>query len=229
MAETTTSGAQSFPTATITVVASGTTGFATSGTVYVFNASGIQTVAYTGTTTNTFTGCTGGTGAIASGSGVLQSTEQNTTSYLDGEKQITSAIATGFIATKTGTYLYQNSMTSTDQLTATIFGEKKVTQASGTGFIGTKTGSYNTQIGFDYPNDRGTDFSSSSMDKSPIPSPLPLASGALTKYYKMVGYYVTGATYEDFISIGAPSASTAVNPNTGHTLINCYVSTFWQQ
>jgi hypothetical protein len=55
------------------------------------------------------------------------------------------------------------------------------------------------------------------------------SSGSLTSYYKMVGFYITGSTYEEFVSIGAPSASTFTNPNTGHSLINCYVSTFWQQ
>lgn len=63
---TTTSGSHTLPEATITVVS--TAGFANSGRIVV----GGQIVDYTGTTATTFTGCTGGTGAIGNGSAVTQ-------------------------------------------------------------------------------------------------------------------------------------------------------------
>ena len=48
-----------------------------------------------------------------------------------------------------------------------------------------------------------------------------------TKYYKMVGFYVTGSVYESFVVTGSPTAPSVTNPNTGHALINTYVSSFW--
>lgn len=55
------------PQGSISVVS--TTGFPpTGGTLYVRSTSGVQTVTYTGTTgSNTFTGCSGGVGALATG------------------------------------------------------------------------------------------------------------------------------------------------------------------
>lgn len=53
------------PTGTINVAS--TTGFATTGIIFVTTSTGIQTVAYTGTTGTTFTGCTGGTGLMTTG------------------------------------------------------------------------------------------------------------------------------------------------------------------
>lgn len=60
-------GAVTLPTATITV--DDTTGFESSGKIFV----GSQPVTYTGKTGTTFTGCTGGTGTIADNSAVIQS------------------------------------------------------------------------------------------------------------------------------------------------------------
>lgn len=57
------------PQATITVIS--TTGFPTSGVIFVVTAAGTQTVTYTNTTATTFTGCTGGTGAMAVGNPVI--------------------------------------------------------------------------------------------------------------------------------------------------------------
>lgn len=39
------------------------------------------------------------------------------------------------------------------------------------------------------------------------------------RYYKMRGYYATGAAYETWVAIGAPSSS----PPSGHTLTNVQV------
>lgn len=56
------------PTGTINVAS--TTGFATSGTIFVVTTSGVQTVAYTNTTGTSFTGCTGGIGTMNTGNAV---------------------------------------------------------------------------------------------------------------------------------------------------------------
>jgi len=53
---------QSLPQAVINVVS--TTGFASSGTIYVVTSQGAQTVAYTGKSSTSFTGCTGGLGIM---------------------------------------------------------------------------------------------------------------------------------------------------------------------
>jgi Tfp pilus assembly protein PilV len=64
-ASTTTSGSVTLPASTISVAS--TTGFMSSGTIYV----GGQTVTYTGLTGTSFTGCSGGTGTFASGTTAL--------------------------------------------------------------------------------------------------------------------------------------------------------------
>lgn len=64
------SGALALPQATLTVAS--TTGFNSSGTIYVQSSSGIQAVTYTGITPTTFTGCSGGTGNIVNGNTVSQ-------------------------------------------------------------------------------------------------------------------------------------------------------------
>lgn len=54
--------ATTLPQTTLTVPS--TTGFPSSGTIFVFTSTGRQTVTYTGVTATTFTGCAGGTGVI---------------------------------------------------------------------------------------------------------------------------------------------------------------------
>jgi hypothetical protein len=58
---------------------------------------------------------------------------------------------------------------------------------------------------------------------------LPIPQPPTTKYYQMTGYYVTGAVFESFVVTGSPTASSVTNPNTGHMLINTFVSSFWQR
>lgn len=65
------SNGASLPQATINVTS--TTGFPTSGTIYVFTNQGTQTVTYTGVTGTTFTGCTGGSGTMSTGGNVTSS------------------------------------------------------------------------------------------------------------------------------------------------------------
>lgn len=59
------SNGASLPQGTINVAS--TTGFPSSGTIFVTTAAGYQTVTYTGVTGTSFTGCTGGTGAMSTG------------------------------------------------------------------------------------------------------------------------------------------------------------------
>lgn len=49
-------------------------------------------------------------------------------------------------------------------------------------------------------------------------------SGGATTYYKMRGYYVTGAVYETYTVTGSPSSS----PPSGHTLIDVAIVATWQ-
>ncbi len=62
------SNGQSLPQSTINVAS--TTGFASSGNVFVQTSVGWQRVTYTGTTSTSFTGCSGGTGTMSTGNGV---------------------------------------------------------------------------------------------------------------------------------------------------------------
>jgi hypothetical protein len=60
------SNGAALPQATINVVS--TTNFPTSGTITIYNnANAAQTITYTGKTATTFTGCSGGTGTLATG------------------------------------------------------------------------------------------------------------------------------------------------------------------
>jgi len=58
----------SLPQATINVVS--TTTFPTSGTIFVYTSQGTQTVTYTGVTSTSFTGCSGGIGTMSTGNRV---------------------------------------------------------------------------------------------------------------------------------------------------------------
>jgi hypothetical protein len=62
------SNGQSLPQGTINVVS--TAGMPSSGAAFVFTSAGAQMVPYTGLTATTLTGCTGGTGSMATGGDV---------------------------------------------------------------------------------------------------------------------------------------------------------------
>jgi hypothetical protein len=62
------SNGQSLPQSTINVVS--TAGMPSTGAAFVFTVAGAQMVVYTGITSTTLTGCTGGTGAMATGGDV---------------------------------------------------------------------------------------------------------------------------------------------------------------
>lgn len=66
------SNGQSLPQATINVIS--TTGFPTSGTIFVYTSQGTQTVTYTGVSGgNQFTGCAGGAGTMSTGNNITSS------------------------------------------------------------------------------------------------------------------------------------------------------------
>ena len=65
-----TSGSNSVALPQSTINVTSTTNFPTSGSIYVTSNQGIQLVTYTGTTSTTFTGCTGGTGYMATNNAV---------------------------------------------------------------------------------------------------------------------------------------------------------------
>jgi|SRR5579885_664346 len=179
------SNGQTLPQTTINVAS--TTGFAASGSFTISVSGSIQTIAYTGTNAGTqFTGCSGGTGTLATGQGVVQ---------------------------------------STDNSASIEFNSARGTPASG--ILGIPTGASGS---YDVVNMSGgkDDHGSTTVARSGTISLPVTPGGSTTKYYQMVGYYTTGAVYEAFVVTGSPSASTATNPNTGHTLTNCYVASFWQ-
>jgi hypothetical protein len=164
----------------------------------------------------------------------MASVDNGTTVQLTGESKVTPAVgqtgkptqAHGY-GTMLFTALAPNDQSSDRGTTGNFFTETKITPAAGQLGNPTKNaGVYGViPIAANEITDRG--ISSPSTSYPPVSGYT--GTVTLTKYYKMVGYYTTGAVYEEFISVGAPSASSATNPNTGHALVNCYVSTFWQQ
>lgn len=113
------SNAASLPQATINVAS--TTGFSTTGTIFVVTGAGTQTVTYTGTTGTTFTGCTGGTGTMSTGGAVTAAT-------------INVASTTGFATTGTISVV-----TSTGTQTVTYLSTNGTQFLSCTGGTGTMT------------------------------------------------------------------------------------------
>ncbi len=77
------------PQSTINVAS--TTGFATSGNILIQTEQGVQEVAYAGTSSTTFTGCTGGTGTIDTGDVVIPAVTEAT--ILANEPTSTGAYA----------------------------------------------------------------------------------------------------------------------------------------
>jgi hypothetical protein len=79
----------SLPQATINV--EDTSDLPTSGTAYIETSLGVQTVAYTGKTATTLTGCTGGTGVMSTGATVLHLTgdlNQNDPKQIDARNTL---------------------------------------------------------------------------------------------------------------------------------------------
>jgi len=123
------SNAISLPTSTINV--SSTTVFPASGTILVYTDNGVQTVTYTAKTATTFTGCTGGTGAMRTGNGVANNatTLPQTTLTVPSTTPFPSS-GTLFVYTSTG-----RQTVSYTGITATTF----TGCSGGTGVIGFST------------------------------------------------------------------------------------------
>ena len=108
------------------------------------------------------------------------------------------------------------------------------------GFVGLRTSgfsltggnsivvSYNSVAMIPSINGNAASFGSnnSPITNSNAGTSLPTPAGA-TVYYKMTGFYVTGAVYESFVVTGSPTSASTTNPNTGHALINTFVSQTW--
>jgi hypothetical protein len=190
-------GTLTLPQATITVVA--TAGFAAGpGKLLVTSASGTQLVTYTAIGTGTtFTGCSGGVGSVVNGNAVITWVSTD-----DG-------YSIGLIADN----------------------ETKIAPAQGfSGLISSSAGNYSLPKIISDPSHNPTDFYPTALLNSSLAAsgsgvvPLPRVN---TIYYKMVGYYVSGAVYEAFVVTGAPSAASVTNPNTGHALVNTRVAASW--
>lgn len=100
------SNGASLPQATINVA--DTTGFPTSGYVYIITTAGYQVVTYTGVTATTLTGCSGGTGTMATGNPVTVNFAQTgsatvTTSNGSQIVNYTGTTATSFTGCTGGT------------------------------------------------------------------------------------------------------------------------------
>lgn len=109
---TTIAGASNGQTLPQTVIAvASTTGFATSGTIYIYTTTGTQTVTYTNIAGNTFTGCSGGTGVMSTGNTVTSPSlitfgndgyTNQTTNFLFGGQQNFFAASGPFTASMIG-------------------------------------------------------------------------------------------------------------------------------
>lgn len=164
----------------------------------------------------------------------MASVDNGATVQLTGEPKVTAAVGQTGKPTQAHGYgaMYFTALAPNDQssdrgTTGNFFTENKITPA--TGQLGSPTKNSGVYGVIPLAANELTDKGLTSPSTSYPGFSGYTGSTTLTKYYKMVGFFVSGAVYEEFISVGAPSASSATNPNTGHALINCYVSTFWQQ
>lgn len=163
-------------------------------------------------------------------------TDQGITVYLDGSRSQAAAYNTGSPNQTHGNYnvpqdgaAMPGGMTFDRGITIST-GQKQVTPAQFFGYSNLNRGTYTTVWGLTAPNDRNSDFAATVLMNNNKPEPLPIPTGtsSVTKYYQMVGYYTTGAVYESFVVTGSPATPTTTNPNTGHTLVNTFVASFWE-
>lgn len=106
--------------------------------------------------------------------------------------------------------------------------DNKVSSATDLSTPDTNHGTYD--ISSSNPAIQGiTDNDNTTIGNTLFTPGLPLTISGPTLYYKMVGFYTTGVVYESFVATGSPAASTCTNPNTGHTLVNTYVASFYSR
>jgi len=104
--------------------------------------------------------------------------------------------------------------------TGIIIGQKNITAASAIP-VTVNHGRYNNPVEATVATDfqDGTTFPTGGSQRT---------VGGVIKYFQMTGFYVTGNVYESFVTVNSPAPSNTTNPNTGHVLIDTFVSSTWQ-
>lgn len=171
------SNGQTLPQAVIAVAS--TTGFATSGTIYVYTTTGTQTVTYTSIVGNTFTGCSGGTGVMSTGNNVTS--PSLITFGNDGYTNQT----TNFQFSGT-----QNFFAASQPFTTAMVGKTLVTWKSGSG--SSEDGLYNI-IGFVSPTNILVNVNNGGTPSAPD-GYKPSFTNRTSINYRVVDMGIAGAT-----------------------------------
>jgi len=117
------SNGQSLPQTTINVVS--TTGFPTSGTIFVTTSTGTFSVTYTGTTATTFTGCSGGSGVMSTG-GAVANLNRYQIDYRSTENPPIE------VNNSMDWWLYETEVTAAGRLLSPIYSNLTISSASNT-------------------------------------------------------------------------------------------------
>jgi len=146
----TSSAGQSLPQSVINVAS--TTGFASSGTIFVVSSNGVQQLSYTGTTATSFTGCTGGTGTLALNASVSvnqQSTDDSIYRIVSVPSN-TQVVLAPFSGGTQDISTLKNNLSSRAALSYRVIDVVAASQlsiANGNYFIGTLAGAPNINTG----------------------------------------------------------------------------------
>jgi hypothetical protein len=171
------SNGQTLPQAVIAVAS--TTGFAASGTIYVFTTLGTQTVTYTNIVGNTFTGCSGGAGVMSTGNNVTS--PSLLTFGNDGYTNQT----TNFQFSGT-----QNFFAASQPFTSAMVGKTLVTWKAGSG--SSEDGLYNI-IGFVSPTQIQVNVNNGGTPSAPD-GYKPSFTNRTSINYRVVDMGISGAT-----------------------------------
>jgi hypothetical protein len=144
------SAGQSLPQTTINVQS--TTGFDTTGTIFVVTSDGVQQVTYTGLTATSFTSCSGGTGVMAQNASVSVNEESTDDSIyrIVAVPSNTQVVLAPFSGGTTDISTLKNNLTSRAALSyrvIDVIAASQLSIASGNYFIGTLRGSPNINTG----------------------------------------------------------------------------------
>lgn len=171
------SNGATLPQAVIAVAS--TTGFATTGTIYIYTTTGTQTVSYTGISGNTFTGCTGGTGVMSTGNNVTS--PSLITFGNDGYTNQTTDFQFGG---------HQNFFAASQPFTAAMIGKTLVAWKSGSG--SSEDGLYNI-VGYVSPTNIIVNVNNGGTP-SALDGYKPAFSTRSSINYRVVDMGVAGAT-----------------------------------
>lgn len=146
----TSSVGQNLPQTTINV--NSTTGFAASGTIFVETSDGVQQLSYTGTTSTSFTGCSGGTGTLGLNAAVSvnQPSTDDSIYRIAAVPSNTQLVLTPFSGGTRDISTLKNNLTSRAALSYRVIDVVAASQlsiASGNYFIGTLRGAPNINAG----------------------------------------------------------------------------------